>query len=330
MKLRRYEEPVCVRAVAHTDIIEEVDCLQGASEHDVEAESSGPRKTGTQGQSVAQRWLTAIVAIPVVLVFVWLGGWIAFAATALVVLLGTLELHTMLLHGGYRPLVWISLGLSMLFLIAAMLPQSRLLILEIGLGGSLLVSFPWLFFRHKLDGAMIDWALTLAMSIYLGWPMGFFLLLRGYEPGEFLGFHDSWISLPRGAWWLLVVLLGVWGFDSAAFFSGRYLGRHKLAPKISPAKTWEGVLGGFVLSIAAGLILTVNPLGVPWYLAILLGILIGVAAVLGDLAESLIKRQTHVKDSGQIMPGHGGMLDRIDSLLFAVIVVYVFAQLVGK
>ncbi len=75
------------------------------------------------------------------------------------------------------------------------------------------------------------------------------------------------------------------------------------------------------------MILTIVPLHVPWYLAILLGMLIGGAATLGDLAESLIKRQTHVKDSGQIMPGHGGMLDRIDSILFAAVVVYIFAQL---
>jgi phosphatidate cytidylyltransferase len=74
----------------------------------------------------------------------------------------------------------------------------------------------------------------------------------------------------------------------------------------------------------------VKPLGIPWYLAIVLGILLGIAAVLGDLAESLIKRQTHVKDSGQIMPGHGGMLDRMDSLIFAVIVVYLFAKMIGQ
>lgn len=303
--------------------------MQGANEQDRETGLPDPQRAGAQGQSVRQRWLTALVAIPVVLIFVWFGGWVAFAATVFVVILGTLELYTMLLHGSYHPLIWISVGLSILFLVAAMVPQWRLLILEIGLGGSLLVSFPWLFFRQKLDGAMIDWALTLAISIYVGWSMSFFLLLRGSEAGMLLAPGRAWIVLPRGAWWLLVVLLGVWGFDSAAFFSGRYWGRHKLAPRISPAKTWEGVLGGFVLSIAAGLLLTVKPLGVPWYLAIVLGVLIGIAAVLGDLAESLIKRQTHVKDSGQLMPGHGGMLDRVDSLLFAVIVVYVFAQLVG-
>jgi len=283
-----------------------------------------PEKVKKQGQSVGQRWLTAAIAMPVVLVFAWFGGWLAFVALGLVVLLGTVELHNMLLHVGYRPLVWISFALSILFLIAAMFPSYRLSIIEISLGVSLLVSFSWLFFRKRLDGAMIDWALTMAISLYLGWPTSFMLLLRGYTPATFQG--SGAVTLPTGAWWLLVVLLGVWGFDAAAFFSGRYFGRHKLAPEISPGKTWEGVAGGLVLSITAALVLTVVPLHVPWYFAILLGVLIGMAATLGDLAESLIKRQTHVKDSGQIMPGHGGMLDRIDSLLFAVIVVYIFAQ----
>jgi len=298
--------------------------LQGTGEQNIESGTPEPEKVKKQGQSVGQRWLTAAVAMPIVLVFAWFGGWLAFAAVVLVVVLGTVELYNMLLHAGYHPLIWMSFALSILFLVAAMFPLYRLSIIEISLGGSLLVSFSWLFFRKRLDGAMVDWALTMAISIYLGWPTSFLLLLRGYTPGTFQ--HGGFIVLPTGAWWLLVVLLGVWGFDGAAFFSGRYFGRHKLAPEISPSKTWEGVVGGLVLSIAAALVLTVVPLHVPWYFAILLGVLVGMAATLGDLAESLIKRQTHVKDSGQIMPGHGGMLDRIDSLLFATIVVYIFAQ----
>jgi len=213
---------------------------------------------------------------------------------------------------------------------AAMLPAQRLLIIEFGLGAGVLISFPWLFLRKNLDGAMVDWALTLAASIYIGWSMSCFLLLRGSEMSTIQFVPTFALHLPRAIWWLLVVLLGVWGFDSAAFFSGRYFGRHKLAPRISPGKTWEGVFGGLVLSIIAALLFTVIPLGVPWYLAIVLGVLLGAFAVLGDLAESLIKRQTHVKDSGQFMPGHGGLLDRLDSLLFAVIVVYMFAQVLGK
>jgi phosphatidate cytidylyltransferase len=301
--------------------------VQRATKED--SQSDTPKKANGQSQSVGQRWLTALIAIPIVLLFVWFGGWWAFTATALVAIIITYELRKMMLHSGYHPLSLMSLGLSILLLIAAMFPQQQLHIVEIGFGASLLISFPWLFFRRKLDGAVVDWSLTLALALYIGFPLSYVLLLRGYDTSVWRGFSGMWVYLPRGVWWLLMVLLGVWGFDAAAFFAGRAFGRHKLAPRISPAKTWEGVLGGFVLSIAAGLLLTVRPLGVPWYLAIVLGILVGIAAVLGDLAESLIKRQTHVKDSGQFMPGHGGLLDRVDSLLFAVIVVYFFALLVG-
>jgi len=292
--------------------------VQPASEQ--EAQTNASEKARRQwNRSLVQRIITALIAIPVVLAIVWLGGWWAFAAASIVVILGIYELHRMMLHEGYHPLIFISLLLSVIFLVAAMLPQLRLLLLELGLGTALLVSFPLLFFRKKLEGAVVDWSLTLAMAIYLGWPLSLFPLLRGFQVG-----------ISPGFWWVLTVLLGVWGFDSGAFFTGHFAGRHKLAPDISPAKTWEGVIGGMILSITAALLFTTWPLGVPWYLAIVLGILIGSAATLGDLAESLIKRQTHVKDSGQIIPGHGGILDRIDSLLFAVIVVYIFAQLVGK
>ncbi|GCF08241.1 phosphatidate cytidylyltransferase [Dictyobacter arantiisoli] len=297
--------------------------MQGTSKQNVTMGTNGPEKKGSS--SVGQRWLTAGVMIPVVLLFVWFGGWVSCAACLLVTVLGTLELHSMLFKAGFRPLIWLSFGLSGLFLISAMFPAQRILFLQIGLGAFVILSFCWLFRRQTLEGSLVDWALSLAVPIYLGWSMSYFVLLRGSEISLLHTMNGFWVTLPHGVWWLLATLLGVWGFDGAAFFAGRYLGRHKMAPHISPAKTWEGVAGGLVVSILASLLTTVVPLGVPWYLALVLGILIGVAATLGDLGESLIKRQMHVKDSGQIMPGHGGMLDRIDSLLFAVIVVYLFS-----
>ncbi|HWZ19523.1 MAG TPA: phosphatidate cytidylyltransferase [Ktedonobacteraceae bacterium] len=292
--------------------------MQPVSEQEIRTNAS-EKDSRQWNRTVGQRVITAVIAIPVVLAFVWLSGWWGFAVAIIAVILSVYELHNMMVHEGYHPLIWMSFALSILFLLAAMFPPQRLILLEVGLSAALLITLPLLFIRKKLDGAMVDWSLTLAIPVYLGWPLSVFLLLRGFQGG-----------ITPGFWWVLTVFLGVWGFDSGAFFAGHFFGKHKLAPAISPAKTWEGVAGGLVFSIAAALLLTTWPLGVPWYLAILLGILIGIASTLGDLAESLIKRQTHVKDSGQFMPGHGGLLDRIDSLLFAVIVVFIFAQIVGK
>jgi phosphatidate cytidylyltransferase len=270
-------------------------------------------------RSVGLRLVTAFVGMPIVLGVAWLGGWWAFVVAALIALLAISELHIMMVHEGYHPLVLVSCALSLLFMVAAMLPLQRVPILEIGISVALLASFPFLFFRKKLEGAMLDWSLTLAIAFYVGWPLSLILVLRGFQVG-----------LGTGLWWLFILFGGVWGFDTGAFFAGHFWGHHKLAPRISPGKTWEGVLGGLVFSVMAALIFATLALSVPWYLAVLLGVLVGVAATLGDLAESLIKRQTHVKDSGQFFPGHGGVLDRIDSILFAILVIYMFALLVGK
>ena len=285
-----------------------------------ETRTNAPEKDSRQwNRSVGQRVITAVIAIPVVLAFVWLSGWWGFAVAIIAVILSVYELHNMMVHEGYHPLIWMSFALSILFLLAAMFPQQRLILLEIGLSAALLITLPLLFIRKKLDGAMVDWSLTLAIPVYLGWPLSVFLLLRGFPGG-----------ITPGFWWVLTVFLGVWGFDSGAFFAGHFFGKHKLAPAISPAKTWEGVVrwsgifnccSSFIYDMASwrSLVPGYTPGYFDWHFA-----------TLGDLAESLIKRQTHVKDSGQFMPGHGGLLDRIDSLLFAVIVVFIFAQLVGK
>lgn len=270
-------------------------------------------------RSVGLRLITAFVGIPIVLGVAWLGGWWAFAVAALIAILAIYELHIMMVHEGYHPLVLVSCALSLLFMVAAMLPRQRVPLLEVGISVALLASFPFLFFRKKLEGAMLDWSLTLAIAFYVGWPMSLLLVLRGYQVG-----------LGTGLWWLFVLFGCVWGFDTGAFFAGHFWGHHKLAPRISPGKTWEGIFGGLVFSISAAVLFATLSLGIPWYLAAVLGVLVGVAAALGDLSESLIKRQTHVKDSGQFFPGHGGVLDRIDSILFAVLVIYIFALLLGK
>lgn len=271
-------------------------------------------------RSVGLRLLSAFIGIPIVLTVVWLGGWWSFAIATLVAMLSIYELYVMMQHEGYRPLILVSVALSLLFLVSAMLSsQQRLPVLEIGLSAILLFSFPLFFLRKKLDGVLLDWSLTIVIAVYVGWPMSLLLVLRGYSTG-----------LGDGLWWLFALFGAIWGCDTGAFFAGHFFGKHKLAPNISPGKTWEGVFGGLIFSIASGVLFTALPMGVPWYLAAALGLLTGVAGILGDLAESLMKRQTHVKDSGQFFPGHGGMLDRIDSLLFGVLVIYIFAQLLGK
>jgi phosphatidate cytidylyltransferase len=149
---------------------------------------------------------------------------------------------------------------------------------------------------------------------YIGWFGAYFISLR---------------NLPEGKWWILVVLPAVWFADTGAYFIGKRFGRHKLSPRLSPKKTWEGYLGGIVV----GVILTAlfaalwrvgaGPnSGITVLRGALMGLVMGIFPTLGDLGESMIKRQMGVKDSGNILPGHGGAFDRIDSWLWAVVMGY--------
>ncbi len=144
----------------------------------------------------------------------------------------------------------------------------------------------------------------------------------------FLGQHLLLVRrFPQGERWMLLLLLGTFATDTGAYAAGKLLGRHKLAPRVSPAKTVEGAIGGLVGAVAAVVALD-YVLGLPHNppLFILLGLLIGVAAQLGDLAESAVKRRFAVKDMGRVFPGHGGVLDRLDSVLFAALVLHYFVR----
>lgn len=126
------------------------------------------------------------------------------------------------------------------------------------------------------------------------------------------------MAAENGAWRLVALITCVVVSDTAAYAVGSLLGRHKLAPQISPSKTWEGVAGSVVFSALAGILLAVFLLGTTWWVGLILGVALALAGTLGDLVESLIKRDAGIKDMSNFLPGHGGVMDRLDSMLVAI------------
>jgi len=178
---------------------------------------------------------------------------------------------------------------------------------------SIVVSLIWLLFRHPRDKAFTNWAWTMAGILYIGWMFSYWVQLRSLEGGMGLVF---------------LAMFTTFASDTGAFFIGRTWGKHALAPVISSGKTWEGAIGGLIASIAAALIIgLIFKLPFSYWQTALVGFIISVFAQLGDLVESLLKRNTGVKDAGKLIPGHGGILDRVDSLIFTGVIVYYFVEL---
>ncbi|SDJ19069.1 phosphatidate cytidylyltransferase [Billgrantia gudaonensis] len=183
------------------------------------------------------------------------------------------------------------------------------------------------------DAARAIWPLWLALA---GWLVNLYWVVRypacreQWQASSRRLAMGGWVLLPAwvgfnvlrdvGSVWLLFVLLLVWGADIGAYFSGRAWGRRKLAPAVSPGKSWEGVAGGLAVTLALALVFAAwQGLGVAGGLALLaVTAVVTLVSVLGDLLESMLKRHRGIKDSSQLLPGHGGVLDRIDSLTAAV------------
>ncbi len=258
-----------------------------------------------------QRILSAAVLVPVVILATYRGGWVFIAIVTTAALLAGYEFYTLAVRGGYRPSFVIGLGLILALTLAAARPELGLARPVLGIG--LILSLIWQLARPATNRSLVDWALTIGGSVYIGWLAGFLVLVR---------------DLPQGMGWAFVVLVGTWvndsgGYLAGVYLAGRVLDRHLFSPTVSPKKTWEGSVAGWALCTIVTAVMAYF-LGTPWPLAIGLGITLGVMATLGDLAVSFIKRQVGTKDSGHLIPGHGGMLDRVDSLLFAAAVVYIF------
>ena len=178
---------------------------------------------------------------------------------------------------------------------------------------AVIISFTWLISQTRRERAFTSWAWTMAGILYVGWLLSYLVALRGLDNGRNWGF---------------LALFTTFASDTAAFFVGRALGSHKLAPRISPGKTWEGAIGGVLSAIIVSLFFmlpTPLTLHLNWGQAAFLGLLVSIFGQLGDLLESLFKRKMGAKDSGRLLPGHGGVLDRMDSIVFAGMVVYYYA-----
>jgi phosphatidate cytidylyltransferase len=257
------------------------------------------------------RVASAIVFAPLILAGVYLGGSWLFALIALLALIGTYEYWRMTARKGYQPTLVGMASLTLLLLVNASYVRSQETGMAIAALG-VIATMLWFLFQDQPQ-ALINWTLTLSGVGYIGLLLSHAILLR---------------NLPdTGFQWTLLAVLAAWACDTAAYFTGRKLGRTPFFPRISPKKTWEGTIGGW-----AGAVIVIGAvgrwLGLPIGHCLALGAVLAVAATAGDLAESMIKRQLDTKDSGTLIPGHGGILDRVDSLLFVFPVAYYYVSLV--
>ncbi|MEJ5330499.1 MAG: phosphatidate cytidylyltransferase [Desulfobaccales bacterium] len=267
-----------------------------------------------------QRWLTAIVALPLLLLILLKGGpWLFLLLAALVCSVGLWELGALLLPASGRMLRLETVALGFLLLAGFALAPGRAM--------AAAPLLPLMFLAGCLFLLLAGHLITYGRSPAALAEMGATALALLYLP--FLLGHLVWLRLlPQGEWWLLWLLLVIFAGDTGAFYTGRTLGKHKFAPKVSPGKTWEGTLGGLLASLAAGLVLGGRFLPqVAWGQLLILSLILGVVGVLGDLFESMLKRLAQVKDASGLLPGHGGILDRLDSLVFAGPVVLYFRLL---
>jgi phosphatidate cytidylyltransferase len=268
------------------------------------------------------RVIVAAILLPIGLVIIYIGSWAFSAFVTLIVGLAAWEFSQIFRRSGFQPATMLAVaGAALLSLGRAWngFDSAPLLISLI-----LIISMIYhlVAYERGRDQSGTDFAVTFTAALYIGWLGAYLISIRDF---------------PEGFWWLLLVLPTVWLADSGAYFVGRSFGRHKLSPRLSPKKTWEGYLAGvlvgtlgavglmYLWQIWAGPAFSITPLQTA-----LLGLLLSSITTLGDLGESMIKRQSGVKDSSNLIPGHGGVFDRIDSWLWAALIGYYFiAWVVG-
>ena len=260
------------------------------------------------------REITALVAAPVA---IWITGWgPVWLFNATMAIISVLALYEFLALGkakGYDVPTVLCIAI-MLIIIAAFIIEE--LSVELGMFAALLIiPASYVVTKKSLENSLPSSAIAVLATTYVG--------MLG---GSLIRLHNDF---PEGYKLVFFLLLVVWLGDSGAYYVGKQFGKHKLSPRISPKKTVEGLIGGVTASVIAAIVIhfTFFP-AFPLLHAIIAGVLLSIAGVIGDLAESMWKRSAAVKDSGTLIPGHGGFLDRFDSILFTAPILYCYWTLI--
>jgi len=272
------------------------------------------QKTAILTDMLLKRTLVALVLLPIGLLAIVWGGVVYYGLIGLILGLAAFEFANLFHANGLHPAVLLSVGGTVLLVIGRAwdgFNSSPWMISVLVLAA---ITYHLIDYESGREKSGTDFAVTLACMFYLGWLGAYLVSLR---------------SLPEGMWWVLTVLPAVWLADVGAYFIGSRFGRHKMTPRLSPNKSWEGYLGGILLAVPGTALLTLlwriwagSATAVTPLRGALLGLVMSLLTILGDLGESMIKRQVGVKDSGKLLPGHGGAFDRIDSWLWAAVIGY--------
>lgn len=257
------------------------------------------------------RLISALVLLPIGVAIILIGGGLFDLVIAFIFTLAIYEFVQLMKAGRFAPHLIFAVACVWALLLDAVLPRLNLSRLALAL---LLISALTWQMRQRVGSPTASWALTIAGGIYLGLAGAHFILIR---------------QLNQGQWWLLLALAGTWLADSGAYLIGQKFGVHKMTPSLSPKKSWEGLAGGIAFGVIGNALLAVGlsqllNLSLAWWAGAGLGLIGALIGVLGDLSISMMKREVGVKDSGHIIPGHGGVLDRLDSLLFTIVTSFYF------
>lgn len=287
--------------------------------HKAQSEQFRTSKARSGSEVLLTRIMSGVTYILLVTLCIILGPVPLAICTALISWLSCSELLRLARRLGRRPFEFIALTYAVLMVFLPLFPELVTLIVF-----SSLLLVAGLAFVFSPQASLADLAVTLLAPLYTGYLLSAIVEIR------LMYFAGSFYSTLNSVLLTFFVMASIWASDVFAYFIGARFGKHRMIPSISPNKSWEGFIGSLLGSVVSWLLMVACGIpGITWWFALIAGVVVAIAGIIGDLFESRIKRAAGVKDSGTIMPGHGGMLDRSDSALFGVMVAYFLLRIAG-